>query len=671
MSVVLLNAILAPFLALVAVPLLIHLFARSKPPVYRFSSVEFILRIIRSTMRVKRPQDWLLLAIRTLLYSAVILLFLQPLFFAKRRLASPFQKKNVVLVVDATASMAYTEGAQTRFAAACAEASEILSGLSSRDTANIVWLDSSPDSVFPSMGVNMRYLQGALRRARVTSEAGDVREAVGLACRMLEGAEGVREVCVISDFQATAWQDVAELDVPSSIELIHVKVGAATAENVAITGLSCNPTRPLVGEEVTVSCDVFNFSPQPKRAAVFLNAGESRQSQDMMVPSWEKVTAIFRHVFTRAGDFPVTVSLGEDSFAGDDVRRTIAGVREHLRVGLLEGEPETARVWRRALDALGWARTESISPRDLAGELPFDAILLSGWDGSSPGNLRAKLTQGRTVVCFPARDVSSAAVSALAGGAGTEHSAPMRWEGLPDGRGVKMESEDDEVFELFADGEYGDPSRGTFKSRLAVPRSAVPGGAVLMAYDDGVPALVKHKTRGSLFLWNMPLDGSGWASQVEFLPFLAELLLVSRTDDAGAGRAEFMPGELVSWRLDREILLSDVRLVDGTGSVLPVREDRGGATASFVARDSLGPGLYRWSFRGKQVGCSVVNFPVVESDLRAMSMKEVEKHCAVAVAGGSLVRRLRDGTKLWPYLLAAAFVLVLCEGLALVWVERT
>ena len=87
MNFVLTNVVLWPFLALVLVPLLLHLFARSKPPQYRFSSLEFILRIIRQTVRIKRPQDWLLLLIRTLLFAAIILLFLQPLFFSKRRLS--------------------------------------------------------------------------------------------------------------------------------------------------------------------------------------------------------------------------------------------------------------------------------------------------------------------------------------------------------------------------------------------------------------------------------------------------------------------------------------------------------------------------------------------------------------------------------------------------------
>ena len=102
------------------------------------------------------------------LVAALVLVFLRPLFFSQRRLAGLLQTKNVVLIIDATASMAYVDGAQTRFAAACAEASEILAGLSGRDGANIVWLDAAPDAVFPEIGANIAYLRTALRRAGVS-----------------------------------------------------------------------------------------------------------------------------------------------------------------------------------------------------------------------------------------------------------------------------------------------------------------------------------------------------------------------------------------------------------------------------------------------------------------------------------------------------------------------
>jgi hypothetical protein len=672
-NVVFLNAVLAPLLILAAVPVILHLFAKSKPPSFRFSSIEFIVRILRSTMRVKRPQDWIILLVRTLLFITIIFLFLQPLFFSQRRLSGAFQKKNVVILVDATASMAYTEGAQTRFAAACAEASEILSGLSSKDTANIVWIDSTPEAVFPEMGVNFGYVQGALRRAGVTSEAGDIEEAVRLAVRMLEELEGKHEICIISDFQRTAWQNL-NIDLPLGIDLIKVKVGGEEAANGGITDIYCNPAQPLVGEDVTIYCQVHNYSPSPVRRTVFLNAAGTRQSQDLMIPAWEKDTAIFKHAFNQPGALPITVSLNEDLFAGDDTRWALLEVDEFLRTAILAREPATATTWQRVLQAVGWATVDMLQEDDLAGEIPYDALMLAGWKDSHVSKILTAIRQGCTVVCFPAPDTSVSSITALADEPANGHTGVLGWEQIGQSHKIKIADNEDPVFKLFAGGEYGDPCRGIFRARLKIPAGLFPNGKVLIAYDDGLPALIRFPGNGMLYLWNLPLDPelSNWADQVEFLPFLAELLLTSRPRTAGErGAVENLPGEHVVWRLDRDVLAADMRLSDHDNAPMPIREHRAEAGVSFVSEQTAELGLYKWEYREKPMGYNVVNFPIIESDLRAMPLAEIQEPGAITVNEGRKVRHLRDGVSLWPYLLVLAAALALLEESLLVWVEKT
>ena len=162
---------LLPLAALVAVPLLLHLFARSRPPRLLFGSTELLRRAVRATIRLRRPKDWLLLVLRTLLVAAVVGLFLRPVLFSGRKAPAAGAGRHVVVVVDATASMACAEGGQTRFGAACAEADEVLRGLGPRDTANVVWLHAKPDAVFPEMASNVNRLRDALRRATTTEGA--------------------------------------------------------------------------------------------------------------------------------------------------------------------------------------------------------------------------------------------------------------------------------------------------------------------------------------------------------------------------------------------------------------------------------------------------------------------------------------------------------------------
>ena len=673
MNVVLLNAVLGPLLLLVAVPVIIHLFARSRPPQYRFSSVVFILKILRSTMRIKRPQDWLLLVMRTLLFALAIFLFLRPLFFSQRRLAGRFERKNVVLIVDATASMAYVEGGQTRFAAACAEASEIIGGLSARDRANIVWLKREPEPVFPSLGKNVAYLRDALRRARVTSEAGDTDAAVQAAVLLFDGQAGKNEVCIISDFQRTGW-DTSKLTMPDGIEVINVQVGSAEAANGAVMDIYCDPTEPLIGELATVYCDVSNYSSEPRRRKLFLNLPGSRQSRELMIPAWGRATALFRHKFKAAGPQVASVSLSEDGFSEDDERWKVIKVRESLTVGMFAADEQCAAAWKKVLDALGWATVRHITAADLTGELDHDVLMLSGWNGEGRDRLRARIEEGSVVVCNPAHDCAIADVVALAGPLSADPPAGrMRWESSSERLGVSVENVEDELFALFAEGEYGDPARGTFAGRLVFDRGALPSPRILLAYGDGVPALARVGGRSGFVLWNMTLDPdrTSWAGHVEFLPFVSELLLCSRRRTQVVGGQEFVPGSRATCSFEREVLPEDLVLRRSDGSTVPVVEFRREGAVGFSSEKLPETGLYTWEYRGSVWDRAVVNFAVVESDLRAMSEAELSREGTVTVRGGSAVRNLRDGLQLWPYLLAMVVATIVAEGLVLLWVERT
>ncbi len=291
MSLDFLNSNLLWLLALVCIPLLLHLFARSKPPVYEFSSVEFLRKIIRETMRLKKPQDYLLLALRTLAVLALLGVFLRPLLFTQEKLSGLFQKKNLVAIVDASASMAYVEGAQTRFATACAETSELLSGLSANDRANVVWLKRQPESVFPDeLASNLGYLKDQLRRAPVTAEHGSPEKAFALAVKLLEDTEGKREICVVSDFQRSAWADFKP-DLPEGVDLVYVRIGNKEASNRAITKLTVEPAQPVVGEELTILAEVRNFSSEAIETTIFSEAGESRESRNISLPAGVVTTA--------------------------------------------------------------------------------------------------------------------------------------------------------------------------------------------------------------------------------------------------------------------------------------------------------------------------------------------------------------------------------------------
>ena len=522
------NLTLWPLAALISVPILVHLFARTRPPPYPFSSVDFIARVLRQTLRIRRPRQWLVLLLRTLAIAALVLMAMRPKWFAARAPAVAAQRRNVVLVVDRSASMAFTEGGQTRFASACAEASEVLAGLTGRDRANLVWLDANPDAIFPELGVNVAFLQNALRRAGVSREAGRVEAAVQHAAAMLAEAEGHKTLCLISDFQLTQW-DAVELSLPADVQVVSVRVGEGAAPNVALTDIRCSPPSCVPGETVVFRCHVENFSDQPVRRTVYLRAEEARLTQEVTVPSHGTSLASFDYRFTAAGETPVTAAITEDAFAADDTRHRVVPVREFFTAAISAGDDQTATMWRRAVQALGIFHVTAFSRE--AREVP-ELAMVSDWQESGTAHLRELAAQGCTVIASPVEGASVRALRGLLGLTGGADT-PCRWDTPPEAQHLTIRTPDDPLFALFADGSYADPAAGSFSSRLRIPADAFDGAAVLMAYGDGTPALVRAAGDVPLYLWNLPLGAadSDWASHSAFLPFLGELVTSGRSGE--------------------------------------------------------------------------------------------------------------------------------------------
>ncbi len=670
MSISLINGAMAALLLLGAVPLLVHLFARTRPPVYDFSSVEFLRRIVRKTMRLRKPQDWILLALRTLFALALIAAFLRPLLFSDKRIAGLGEQKNVVVVVDASASMGASEGSQARFAEACAEAARVLDGLTARDRANLIWLDADPDAVFPEMGVNFGFLHDALRRAQVSSERGAIARAIALAVEQLGQVEGRREICVVSDFQKSAWTEAAE-NLPVGVDLVFLKVGSSDLDNLAVRQLSWQPSQPIVGEEVSLIAEVENFSAEPTTTTVFCSAGENRQSRNVTVGPWSRGTAVFRQQVSQPGDLPVTVSIAEDSFAGDDRRHQVVPVRPFYQVGIYAGsEADTARVWQAAVAALPWTRAVKIDAAELAAartqaNAKLDAVLVAGWTGEelpSPDS-------GVRCVVLPGNGGS---LEGLVDGVSVN--GKLERQVLDEDRGrLRLSRANDPLFALFADGEYGSPVAGKVAHRFSVPAFAEDSGvAPLIEYEDGTPALARLSA--TRFLWNAPLatTGENWAGQVGFVPLLGEFLLHDRGESDNISGIEFEPGAMLSFLANDDLDPAEVELTRGSGEALEVQLN---GSRQFTSEPAKDPGLYTWRHRLAPVAMSPVNFPVMESDLRSLTLAEVEAlggdGGAAAVGGGDGVRFLRDGFQLWPLLIAVAVAMVIFESLVLLWSTRT
>lgn len=668
MNILWTNAFLWPLLAAVAVPLLLHLFARLRPRVYRFPSAEFIHRVVRRTTRMKRPHDYWLLLLRTLLFAAILILFLKPVLHLRHRGETTRSARHVIAIVDATASMGWVEGARTRFAAACAEAAEALGGLTDRDQANVIWLRAQPVGIFPELGRNIPYLRQELRRAGVTYEAGDIPAALQLAVRMLDGTEGQREIHILSDFQQVSWEQVPLPEVPG-VEWIKIPVAREMADNTAIRRVVTDPPQPLAGEPFSLMAEIRHYGPTPRRLNVYLTLGEIHRSREVLLPAWGAGNVVFQEHLDAVGEHPFEIRLDDDAFVADDRHVGIVPVRDGLRIGLYSADDSVAAAWERVMQAVGWARVLPLREADLHQHLDAEVLLLAGWDGRGVG-VRELLRRGGAVIAYPARDRPFHWPEGMMAEAPADGEAvALRWE--ENHRrpwGLQVVAEDDPLFRIFEGGAFGDPARARFAARFRVPPPESDGGHdanVLMRYRDGVPALMRRRSSGTFYLWNLSLDPqhTAWTRHEEFVALFAELVLSGRA--VTTRTSDILPGDRLSWMPEQDFPAADVRLVTPQGALLAVAAlPRAGGrivTAGIAER----PGRYTWRAHERILAYTCVNFPAVESDLRTLTPADLRSGGdALTLSGGHTVRRLREGIPLWPYALAAALLLATTEGWA-------
>jgi len=675
------NSSLLPLLALALVPLLLHLFSKVKPPKFLFSSNDLLRKIIKNNEKIKKPHDLLLLLIRTLIFLFVILIFLKPIYFSQSSGMDFFKPKSLVIIVDASASMAYNSNGQTRFASACAEANHIISGLSSKDKADIIFLKANPETVFPTPATNFAYMKQKLASAAVSNEYGAVRPAMKKALELLKDETGRRkEISVISDFQTTQWQTFFDNpELPEEINMTFIKTGNEHAANYAASSSAATPATPLPGDNIVFSCEIFNYSNTPQEIPVYFHSGAIYKHEKISVPPWQssEVSLSLPYdsdesrttPFTKPGYYSYTFSIDEDAFPDDNIHYGIVKTGTNLTVGLVNFNNSNSLL-PRALKSLNFLDTQTTELNDsLLDETP-DFIFINNWNGKNSKLIKNLTNAGTALFIFPAPEINIESLNKIKNKLfSSKNSNQIVRMQNADAKPFKLHlnKPDDKAFKLFADGDYGDPANAIVKQRLLLPTKI--NATVLMDYTDKIPALIRiENPKGApVYIWNIPLNTkySNFTKKIQFIPILGELLLTARaTHKKLAHLINYPPGSLLTLNSDN---------ITGLSNKISLQNEQG-ETFKTIPRNSNGreilttdapvkkPGIYSWQLRNQTIQMNQVNFPASESDLRTLPDKLLKKLGGSVNAGSGEIDALRSGYNLLPLLFILALLAALTEG---------
>jgi hypothetical protein len=669
-------------IAAIALPVIIHLINRERKVVVEFPSLMFLQRISYKSVRRQKIRHLLLLILRCLALALLVFAFARP-FFARRQTAiGKTGAREVVILLDRSASMGYG----TRWNKARAAAKKVVAGLSGGDRATLVLFDDEASVASQPMATSDR-ITASINAAKLSSEGTRFGPALKLASQII-GASTLprREVVLISDYQKVGWANHNEVSFPKGTVVTPIDLGSATAPDVAVTQVTTDRDSTGDRDHITVASRLVNTNKTPAPVTAVLSVGgRDVQSQRTVVPASGAQQVTFASIAVPSGATKGSIHITPDSLPQNDVLNFTIAPDEAVSVLLVE--PANARdnqdlFFSRALaigDRPSFKVTEKkigeLTTRDLEGRALVVLDEVAPPAGAVGARLRALLDAGAGVLIVP--------------GESHVETWPSDWRAiLPANVGQVIDRTSDAggtlssldyanpIFEIFNAPRSGDFSTARFLRYRAL--TAQSSATVPARFDDGAPALVERTVgSGKLAIWATSLD-SYWTNlplQPVFLPFVHQLgKNVGRYADP---RPSFLAGEVLDISRHGELTAplvgtkatdSLTELVLEAPSGAQTRVTAAGANHLVTLQEQ---GFYELRGKDTPVGAGrpiAVNVDPTESDLSRVDPQDI----VVAVTSDNGLRSPTDfsvGTpqdqesrqKVWWYLLVVALLIMAAE----------
>ena len=662
-------------LAVLGVPVLIHMIQRQRTAVIEFPSLMFVRKIPFHSMRRQRVRHVVLLLLRCAALALLIAAFARPFFQSAVLVAVTGGSREVVILVDRSYSMAYGN----RWERARDAARDVVRELAPDDQATIIFFDSGAQS-----GARSTRDRASLLAAIDNAELGVGTTRYGPALQLAQGIfedsnQPRLEAFLITDFQRIGVDSAANTLLPPGTVLTPVMVADADeTANISVTSASVQRDFFSGRERAAVTARLANRGNETVenlRVSIELN-GRELESLPVTVEAFSSATLTFAPFTLEDTAMPVSVRAEEDALPQDDVFHfTVApgDVVPVLVVGS-SGAAEANLFLRRALEI---------------GSSPSFGVTVRSVDQVTTADVAEAGVVVLNDVGLPGGQVGAAITRFVESGGGlwVVLGEQIRWPGdnldlLPgtfdeptdrDGRGGTLGVIDfsHPVFEVFSTPRSGDLTTPRFYRYRPLDVRAMT--AVLARFDDGATAMAEHAVGdGRVLIWTSTIDSfwNDFALKSIYLPFVHKVVeylaaYTSPTPYLTAGQVLDLaryPGAV------------DLDLVGGNLVVRDPSEDRVGVgsdgRAGFIELSEQGFYEVRDTDAADSASVLVaVNVDLAESNLERFDPQELVAAATGRAAGDRSVTTDREvrpedlerRQTLWWYLLIGALGFLVSE----------
>ncbi len=239
------------------IPILLHLIRREHARKIEFSTLMFLQRVSRRSIRYQKLRHLLLLLLRILAFLLIVLAFMRP-YREKAQASASIGRISTahIIVVDNSLSMAYRDHWDKAKEAAVRIIHKSEPGdkfailqFSDRTVARTAFIAGSSEA------------ESEVRHLELSDQATRYAQALRVAERFaLDAGTRKRIIHLISDFQKNGWMaEERDFQLGAGIELDPIDVGSADFSNLAFRDVHLAGNDLAQGSEISINASVENY----------------------------------------------------------------------------------------------------------------------------------------------------------------------------------------------------------------------------------------------------------------------------------------------------------------------------------------------------------------------------------------------------------------------------
>ncbi|HEY3874444.1 MAG TPA: BatA domain-containing protein, partial [Candidatus Kapabacteria bacterium] len=371
-------------LAAASLPVLFHLFARKRSRKVEFSSLRFLRKLEKTSMRSVKIRQILLLIVRTLLIACLALAFARPAMkgYLGSFFGSSHANTSMVFLLDNSASMSRSDDRGELLKQAKDAATNIAGILEDGDDVTIIPLASiSRDAAYQPIHAR-RDVEAAINAVRVADRPALLEDGLRMASSVLSSSRNVnKEVYLFSDDQASNLRGAngMKLDSNHAAKLFDASTRFFTmtlgnGEHLNGRNLSLDSLKPITtvfepGRPIQFEAWVRNTTSdaaQNVSLSLFYNGDRVAQQTVTSIGGNESQHVMLEGPARGSGMVQVRAELEPDALPFDNARYAVFDVPASRKVAIFTQNPSDA-------DFIKLALSQSLGGE---GTLPFETEIL-------------------------------------------------------------------------------------------------------------------------------------------------------------------------------------------------------------------------------------------------------------------------------------------------------